>query len=48
MTEPEPVDLLSPVHATPGDMPEIEDGIALCLWAAGTARWSFTSGCCGG
>ena len=31
MTEPEPSDLLSPVHATPGDMPKIEDGIALCL-----------------
>ena len=31
MTGPEPFDSLSPVHATPGDMPNIEDGIALCL-----------------
>jgi len=31
MTEPEPFDSLSPVHATPGNTPKIEDGIALCL-----------------
>ena len=44
MTEPEPVDLLSPVHATPGDMPEIEDGIALCLSGGGYRAMVFHVG----
>ena len=44
MTEPEPVDLLSPVHATPGDMTEIEDGIALCLSGGGYRAMVFHVG----
>jgi NTE family protein len=44
MTEPEPVDLLSPVHATPGGMTEIEDGIALCLSGGGYRAMVFHVG----
>jgi NTE family protein len=44
MTEPEPVDLLSPVHATPGEKTEIEDGIALCLSGGGYRAMVFHVG----
>jgi len=44
MTEPEPFDSLSPVHATPGNTPKIEDGIALCLSGGGYRAMVFHVG----
>src|SRR6478672_8383423 len=44
MTEPEPFDSLSPVHATPDNTPKIEDGIALCLSGGGYRAMVFHVG----